>query len=178
MIGQARIVSEGMSIRGFQPPDLESVLRLHTEGVLMGGSSIDECTGDYVDMQATYFRRPQDHFWVAEAKGQVVGMIGLTEQRPQVAVIRRLRVALAWQDTDLARRLVLTALRHCACHGGLKVIIDAPCDSRRAISFLNELGFQLTRIRKTGGRDLLEFYLNLYQHDESLDLCTSERSMQ
>jgi N-acetylglutamate synthase-like GNAT family acetyltransferase len=166
-----------MLIRSYEPTDQAAVMRLHTDGVLIGGHSIDETTDDYADMKAAYFRRPQDHFWVAEAGGQVIGMIGLVEKRPHIGVIRRLRVAPAWQEPRTIRRLVKTAVRHCARQGGLKVVVDAPCNSRRAIRFLGDLGFQYTRTRNTEGRDLIEFYLNLYQHDESLDSWKPERGM-
>jgi N-acetylglutamate synthase-like GNAT family acetyltransferase len=137
-------------------------MRLNRGGVLPGGGQADRSLDDLNRMEKTYFGRPQDHFWVAEANGRLVGMIGLVQRRPHVAVIRRLRVAPVWADTDLGRRLVKRALWHSWLHGAVKVVIDAPCDVNWAIRFLGELGFRYTCVRNRDGRDQIDFYPTLY----------------
>jgi N-acetylglutamate synthase-like GNAT family acetyltransferase len=130
--------------------------------VLGGDSPPDRATDDFDNMEATYFRQPQNHFWVAEVNDRLVGMIGLIGHRSHVAVIRRLRVAPEWQETGIGRRLVKKALWHAWLHAAVKVVVDAPCESDRAIQFLAQIGFQYTRTRNKEGRNLIEFYPTLY----------------
>ena len=155
--------SEPIRIRPFRAADLSDVLSLNADGVIVGGGAPDADTSDFTDMVAAYFQRPHDHFWVAEARGQLVGTIGVVEQQRHVSIVRRLRVARTWQDTDLAPRLIRAALEHCRRHGALKVILDTPCRPHRCVRVLGELGFQYTRTRDQHGRHLIEFYLNLYE---------------
>ena len=178
MSRKSEIASDRIRIRSYRPTDQRAVIHLHTSGVPGGASLVDPPTGEFADMQGVDTRRSQDRIWVAEAGREVVGMVGLIEERPGVAVIRRLCVAPTWQNTDLTRRLVLAALRHRRCGGALKVILDTPCDSDRAIRLLGDLGFQYTRTRNESGRELIEFYLNLYKHDEGLQVCKSEGGTQ
>jgi hypothetical protein len=149
-------------IRSYRPIDRAAVIELERFGVLPGGGPADRSPADLDDMEATYFSQPESHFWVAQDNNRLVGMIGLIEREPHVAVIRQLRVARGWEDTGLCRRLVKTALRHSWLSGAVKVIIDAPCDANRAIQFLGQLGFQYTRARARDGRELVEFYPTLY----------------
>jgi GNAT superfamily N-acetyltransferase len=157
-----RTTADLVRIRGYRPWDRAAVLRLNREGVLAGGGAVDCSTDDFDAMETTYFRQPQDHFWVAQINDQLVGMIGLTQQRPNIAVIRRLRVAPDWQGTDLCPRLVKTALWHSWVHGAVKVVIEGPCSSGRAIEFLGAIGFQCSRSRSGQGCDLVELYPTLY----------------
>jgi hypothetical protein len=142
--------------------DYPAVLDLNRSGVLPGGRPADRSPADLDDMEVTYFGQPESHFWVAEDNHRLVGMIGLVEREPHVAVIRQLRVAPGWEDTGLCRRLVKKALWHSWLSGAVKVIIDAPCDANRAIRFLGQMGFQCTRACARDKRDLLELYPPLY----------------
>ena len=171
-------ISNRIRIRAYRPADRPAIVRLHTGGVLVDVGSTNDSSDNFADMRSAYFSRSQDHFWVAEARGRIVGMIGVVEKRPHVAMIRRLRVAPSSREAGIARRLVTTALRHCRQHDALKVILDAPCQSRRAIQFLGDLGFQYSRTCQMDGRNLIEFYLSPYKCDESLKLCDSERNLQ
>lgn len=149
-------------IRSYRPMDHAAVVDLNRSGVLPGGRPANRSPVGLDDMEVTYFGRPQDHFWVAEIDGLLVGMVGLIERESHVAVIRQLRVAPGWEDTGLCRRLLQRALRHSWVSGAVKVIIDAPCDANRAIRFLGQMGFQYTRARARDGRELVEFYPTLY----------------
>ncbi len=150
-------------IRSYTMDDLPGVLRLNTDGVLSDSRPIDPTTHDFEDMETAYFSRPEDHFWVAEVQGELIGMIGVAKLGRHIETIRRLRVTHAWQDTDLVFWLVKVALDHCRHHGVLKVVLDAPCRPRRAVGFLQRLGFQYTRTHDRDSRDVMEFYINLYE---------------
>jgi len=150
-------------IRSYQAHDLPDVLSLSLEGVLSRNRQIDPTTLDFEDMGAAYFSRPEDHFWVAETAEGLIGMIGVAKLGRHIQTIRRLRVRHTWQETDLVFWLVKVALDYCRHHGVLKVILDAPCRPRRAVWFLRRLGFQYARTHGRDNRDVMEFYLNLYE---------------
>ena len=79
------------------------------------------------------------------------------------AEIRRLRVRKEYQDSSIAGRLVETALMHCKQHGYLKLVLDTRFDASTAMDLFDRFGFQHTRTKNVSGKDLLEFYLDLYR---------------
>ena len=85
-----------------------------------------------------------------------------------MARIRRLRVAPSWQDSMLACRLIEAAVSHCRRHGCLKLIVDTHVRPERAKMLMDNLGLQPTRRRDDGGRQTVEYYLNLYQQPDPI----------
>jgi ribosomal protein S18 acetylase RimI-like enzyme len=91
-------------------------------------------------------------------------MIGcFHEQDGHVGEIRRLRVDKKWQHTNIGARLLEHALEHCKVHKFLKVVMDTRFDTEAVIGLFDRFGFQHTRSKNIHGKELLEFYLDLYR---------------
>mgnify|MGYP002624410219 FL=1 len=54
-------------------------------------------------------------------------------------------------------------MHHCTHHGYLKVVFDTRFDTDAAVDMFDRFGFQHTRTKAVQGKDLLEFYLDLYR---------------
>lgn len=153
------------TIRTYTAADQSAVTALYSRGLLSGEHDANDSGADLDFMEEAYFSDPRDHFWVAELDGRIVGTIGVAHEEA-IAQVRRLRVAPELQHTSLAVELLDTALRHCRTHGFLKVVLDTHMDATRAIALLDECGFQFARNKNVGGKDLLEFYFNIYRKHE------------
>ena len=77
---------------------------------------------------------------------------------------------LSRQHTDLACRLLLTAIDHCRRHTFLKIVIMTSVRAERAVPMLRCLGFQYSREVTVDSHVMHEFYLDLYS-DEDRDNC-------
>ena len=157
---------EGAHVRTFRPEDQPAVEQLYTAGLLAGQIAPNDTGADIENIQEAYFDDPRHHFWVAEKDGQVVGMIGVASDESHTAEIRRLRVLPEQQHTPIAGELLRTAVRHCKHHGYLKIVLDTRFEHDAAVSLFDRIGFQHTRTRSHHGKDMLEFYLDLYRQNE------------
>ncbi|HEX7010042.1 MAG TPA: GNAT family N-acetyltransferase [Phycisphaeraceae bacterium] len=154
---------EGFVVRSYQPHDQAAVSHLYTAGLLAGQIAPNDTGADIENIPQAYFDSERHHFWVAEADGQVVGMIGVASDEPHTAEIRRLRVRPQDQHTAIAARLLETAVAHCKRHGYLKVVLDTRFERNAAMDLFDKIGFQHTRTRNVHGKEMLEFYLDLYR---------------
>lgn len=98
--------------------------------------------------------------------GEVVGMVAVSSDEEHTAEVRRLRVYPEYQRSPIAPALLRTAIEHCKRHGFLKVRLDTRFERDDALDMFGDVGFQHTRTRTVQGRDLLEFYLDIYRQDE------------
>ena len=154
---------EGVQVRSFRNEDQPAVSALYTAGLLAGQIAPNDTGADIENIHEAYFEDERHHFWVAEKDGQVVGMIGVASDEPHTAEIRRLRVLGEHQDTGIAAQLLRTAVDHCKHHGYLKIVLDTRFERDAALHLFDKLGFQHTRTKSMHGKDLLEFYLDLYR---------------
>ena len=153
----------GFSIRSFRAADLPDVTSLYHTGLLTGWPDPNDHAEDLNDVEGSYFKRPQDHFWVAEAKGAVIGTVSIRQDDSGVSHIRRLRVAMLWQlDSSVAIALLRTAIAHARTHGCLKLVFHTSLPSNRAVRLLEDLGFQISRVRGAPGQHVIESYNDLY----------------
>jgi hypothetical protein len=162
---------EDFSIRCFKVADFPDVIHLYQHGLLGGHLDPTDHAVDMADIEKAYFRRPQDHFWVAQAKSEVIGTIAISEDAQRVMHLRRLRVAPFWQlERRVAAELVRTAIIHARHYGCLKLVFHTSLDSETAVELLDGLGLQLSKIRIREGQHLIEFYQDLYasQSENSL----------
>lgn len=150
-------------VRSFQPEDQGAVSRLYTEGLLAGQIAPNDTGADIENIREAYLAEPSSHFWVAQVQGQILAMIGVSREQEHTAEIRRLRVDKAWQHTAIAAKLMETALAHCKREGYLKVVLDTRFDPDAVVDLFDRFGFQHTRTKSMQGKDLLEFYLDLYR---------------
>jgi len=154
-------------VRTYEPEDQQAVRRLYTQGLLAGQIPPHDTGADIENIQQAYLNTPSNHFWIAELNGQVLGMIAVITQREHCVEIKRLRVQKDWRNTTVAARLVETAMEHCRHYGNLKVVFDTRFDPDNdpspVVKLLDRQGFQYTRTKNVHGKDLLEFYLDLYR---------------
>jgi putative acetyltransferase len=153
----------GVSVRSYRPEDRPAVSRLYTEGLLEGQIAANDTGADIENIAEAYLSAPENHFWVAERDGEVLGMIGVAREEEHLAEIRRLRVHPSHQQTGIAAELMRTALSHCRHHGYLKVVLDTRFTRNSVLEIFDRFGFQHTRSKNMHGKELLEFYLDLYR---------------
>lgn len=162
----ARQLEKSVTVRSYQLADQAVVSTLYTAGLLAGQIAPNDTGADIDNIQHAYLEDDRTHFWVAEADGAVRGMIGVATNDEHVAEIRRLRVEKPYQNTDIAARLIETALAHCKQHGYLKIRLDTRFDPDTVVDVFDRFGFQHTRTKAVPGKELLEFYLDLYRQDK------------
>lgn len=154
---------EDVQVRSYRPEDQASVSHLYTAGLLAGQIAPNDTGADIENIHEAYFDEDRHHFWVAEKEGQVVGMIGVASDEPHTAEVRRLRVRPEHQDSPIAEHLLRAALQHCKHHGYLKVMLNTRFEHDAAVDLFDHIGFQHTRTRSHQGKEMLEFYLDLYR---------------
>ncbi len=155
------------TIRSYRDSDLAACRTLYKEG-LLGGKIAENDTGlDIDDIGHAYMERSGSHFWVAEtAEHKVVGMIGVQQHEPGVGEIRRLRVQQDHRRRGIGSALVEQAVRFCNEHGYLKLTLDTFIEREAAIKLFEKFHFHHARTRTVDGKDLLYFYLDLYETDK------------
>lgn len=102
-------------------------------------------------------------FWVAEHDGEVIGMIGVQRTSADSADVRRLRVQPRFRRRGIGSRLLETAIDFCRDNGYLKVVLDVRVERGPAIAMFRKFGFTHAADREVGGRQTLDFYLDLYR---------------
>src|SRR5437016_734830 len=152
------------SIRSFQECDLPACRKLYVEG-LLGGKLAENDTGfDIDDIVSAYMAKQGSHFWIAETPdGQVVGMIGVQHHGDGVGEIRRLRVARAHRRRGIGKALVEAAVKFCNENAYLKVTLDTFIEREPAIKLFEKFRFRHSKTKKVGEKEMLYFYLDLYQ---------------
>ena len=71
--------SDTFLVRSFNGADKLQVMQLHAATAPSGFVNCD-CAANIDKIEEKYFRRPQDHFWVAEALGRIVGTVAIYVQ--------------------------------------------------------------------------------------------------
>lgn len=153
-------------VRTYGDHDHAAVTQLYTDGLLAGQLDSNDTGADIENIREAYLGDEANHFWVAVADDNVVGMIGVYRDEGHTGEIRRLRVAKNLQSSGIAARLVEIAVAHCRKHGFLKVRLDTRFESGAAQNLFERFGFRHTRTKNVASKDLLEFYLDLYREPD------------
>jgi ribosomal protein S18 acetylase RimI-like enzyme len=95
----------------------------------------------------------------------IVGMIGVQQHEDSVGEIRRLRVRHDLRRRGIGSGLVETALKFCQQHGYLKITLDTFMEREPAIKLFEKFHFRHSRTRSLSGKEIMHFYLDLYQRD-------------
>ena len=146
--------------------------QLYVEG-LLGGKIAENDTGlDIDDIESAYMCNPGSHFWVAEttppadsAAREVIGMIGVQQHEESVGEIRRLRVRHDFRRRGIGSALVEVALKFCRDRGYLKIALDTFMEREPAVKLFEKFHFRHSRTRSVMGKEVMHFYLDLYQRD-------------
>ena len=153
-------------IRSYCQADLPACQKLYREG-LLGGKLAENDTGfDIDDIDQAYMHSEGSHFWVAETDAGVVGMIGVQQHEPGVGEIRRLRVHVDHRRKGIGSTLVEKAVKFCNESGYLKLTLDTFVEREGAIRLFEKFHFHHSRTRNYQGKELLYFYLDLYEGEK------------
>ncbi len=150
-------------IRSYIPSDREHVNRLYHDGLIEGENLPNDTGADIDNIDEAYFSDERAHFWIAEYDGQIAGMIGVAPDGPNVAQIRRLRIDKKFWGKGVRTKLLQAALAFCRHHEYLKVVLDTRFERGSAIGLFEQFAFQHNRDRSVPGKDMLEFYIDLYR---------------
>jgi ribosomal protein S18 acetylase RimI-like enzyme len=152
-------------IRSFTRQDQAACKALYEQG-LIGGKISDNDTGFDIDGIEAAYMKNGNHFWVAEAEGKVVGMIGVQHHDEGTGEIRRLRVHPDYRRRGIGGALVETAVRFCREQNYLKVTLDTFMERDPAIRLFEQFKFRHYRTKTFGEKELVYFYLDLYATDQ------------
>jgi GNAT superfamily N-acetyltransferase len=92
-------------------------------------------------------------------------MIGVQQHEASVGEIRRLRVRQDLRRRGIGSALVEAALKFCQDQGYLKIALDTFMEREPAVKLFEKFHFRHSRTRNVSGKDVLHFYLDLYQRD-------------
>ena len=159
-------------VRSFRRDDIQACTQLYVEG-LLGGKIAENDTGlDIDDIESAYMNKPGGHFWVAETVGvadgaakQIIGMVGVQQHEDNVGEIRRLRVRKDMRRRGVGSALVETALKFCQDRNYLKIALDTFMEREPAVKLFEKFHFRHSRSRTLGDKEIMHFYLDLYQRD-------------
>ena len=151
-----------MQIRVAVQDDI-SVLRELFEKSRVDGEIQENDTGADLDhLMDGYFNCQESSFWVAEFANTIVGMIGVQKMNDSSAEVRRLRVRNKFQRNGIGSALMKHAISFCREKQFLKVVLDVRLERDPAIKMFDSFGFLHGRERDLNGRQLRDFYLDLY----------------
>jgi GNAT superfamily N-acetyltransferase len=165
---QSPAPANDFAIRSFRKDDLPACTQLYRDG-LLGGKIAENDTGlDIDDIESAYLNNSGSHFWVAEmamSAKQIVGMIGVQQHEDSVGEIRRLRVRQDVRRRGIGSALIETALKFCRDKGYLKIALDTFVEREPAVKLFEKFHFRHSRTRNVMGKEVMHFYLDLYQRD-------------
>ncbi|HEY8749857.1 MAG TPA: GNAT family N-acetyltransferase [Tepidisphaeraceae bacterium] len=152
------------TIRSFGVADQAACQELYEQG-LIGGKLSENDTAADIDNIIGEYMKSGNHFWVAEADGPIVGMIGVQHHDEGVGEIRRLRVHPDYRRRGIGTALVETAVRFCREQNYLKVTLDTFMERDPALKLFEQFKFRHYRTKTFGDKELVYFYLDLYAGD-------------
>jgi GNAT superfamily N-acetyltransferase len=148
-------VNDGISFRLYQPRDWGGVRRLFEE-TQPNGYCLDDETHDFPFGEGT------DIGWIAEADGQIVGVVVSRERPGHVACISHLREHPRRRGRNIALRLAWIALGHAMEQQCLKIVLHSVNEAGVAADF-ERAGLLPAGGHGSAGHKRLDFYLDLYR---------------
>ncbi len=160
--GSKELNTDYMRIRSATDEDVMVLRELFERSRIEGQISENDTGADLDHLMEGYFECKDSCFWVAEYEELVVGMIGVQRISDDSAEIRRLRVRDSFRRKGIGSKLMQHAITFCKEKQFLKVVLDVRIERGPAISMFNTFGFLHGRERNLNGRQLRDFYLDLY----------------
>lgn len=154
------------SIRQFRQHDADDVRRLFVEGQRQFAAGIereiesyieDTLAGDLSDIPGNYINRPSSNFWIVEAGGQVIGMVGLQRRDTATCEVRRMAVDRRWRRKGIGRSLLETAEDFARSQGFESMVLSTITPLQPAISLYEGAGFGLTGQGQYGAVTVLHY---------------------
>ncbi len=154
--------TEMMKIRTANASDIPVLRDLFERSRLEGQTRENDTGADLDHLIEGYFECKDSCFWVAELNDIIVGMIGVQRIDDSAAEMRRLRVRDEFRKNGIGTRLMEHAIAFCREREFLKVVLDVRIERVSAISMFGTFGFLHGSEREIKGRQLRDFYLDLY----------------
>ena len=151
-----------MQIRVAVQDDISVLRELFEKSRIDGEIRENDTSADLDHLMDGYFNCQESSFWVAEFDNTIVGMIGVQKMNDSSAEVRRLRVRNKFQRNGIGSALMKHAISFCREKQFLKVVLDVRLERDPAIKMFDSFGFLHGRERDLNGRQLRDFYLDLY----------------
>jgi len=121
---------------------------------------------DVESLVRQYLEREDSRLWVAEiGDSGPVGMVGFWPTDAHSIELRHLRVSADHRSRGIGRVLVEHTLNECRERDVLKIVLNTYVDRKPAVALFQKLGFQLARTRQIDGKEVHDFYMNLYNDE-------------
>jgi ribosomal protein S18 acetylase RimI-like enzyme len=154
--------ADDMVIRSAVDEDIVVLRELFERSRVEGQTRENDTGADLDHLTEGYFECGDSSFWVAEYDAWIVGMIGVQRINDNSAEIRRLRVRDSFRRKGIGSSLMKHAISFCREKQFLKVVLDVRIERGPAIRMFDSFGFMQGRERDLNGRQLRDFYLDLY----------------
>lgn len=154
--------SAEMQIRVATQNDIVVLQDLFEKSRIDGQIRENDTGADLDHLEDGYFNCTESCFWVAEYDKKIVGMIGVQKINDSSAEVRRLRVRDSFRRKGIGTSLMKHAISFCRDKQFLKVVLDVRLEREPAIKMFDTFGFLHGRERDLNGRQLRDFYLDLY----------------
>jgi ribosomal protein S18 acetylase RimI-like enzyme len=141
-----------LTIRTFRASDTQAVRQLFARSLMDFAGDRKEAVAAYVqhslsddlaDIPQHYLGEPGSHFWVAEADGQVVGMVGIQHRSADEAELRRMSVAAGQRRQGIGGKLLDVAEAFCSQEGYRRVRLTTVSLLQPAIAMYRKHGYRL-----------------------------------
>ncbi len=150
-----------LQIRIFHPTDSDAVRRLFAGGQMdfAKGTELEEeirsyirrsLSGDLSDIPGHYQNAPRNNFWVAEADGEIKGMVGIQYRSDEEAELRRMSVASDTRRQGIGRRLLETVETFCREQCYQRIQLTTATQLQPAIAMYQRYGFHLVGAGQSG----------------------------
>jgi len=154
--------ADDMIIRCAVDEDIAVLRELFERSRIEGQTRENDTGADLDHLMEGYFDCNDSSFWVAEYHAWIVGMVGVQRISDSSAEIRRLRVRDSFRRKGIGSKLMQHAIAFCREKQFLKVVLDVRIERIPAIRMFDTFGFMQGRERDLNGRQLRDFYLDLY----------------
>ena len=141
-----------VSYRTYRPEDFKAVRDLFKNGLMdFAGENEPEFSryvqqsldDDLLDIPGQYLDSQGNHFWVAEAEGRIVGMVGLQGIGEEEAELRRMSVAADFRRQGIGVGLLEAAQAFCRERGYRRLRLTTVSQLTAAIAMYRKFGFRL-----------------------------------
>lgn len=158
-----RLRDLGVRVRTYEQRDREQVWALHQEGLRDTGALLPqnqpEWDEDVRQVEKVYLTEGS-HFWVVEREGRLIGMTAVHRMGPEMAELKRMRVASDWRRKGIGQLLLEVAEEFCRRQGYTRIVLDTTDRQEAARRLYERNGYV-----RTGERPLGEMRMVFYRKE-------------
>ena len=154
-------MNSDVKVRRFQASDLETVLKLHREGLQQTSSYAQDrqFDADLSDIPTNYFHGGE--FLIALKDDSIVGMGAIRKIDQATAEIKRMRVVAAWQRKGIGAYILQILIKRAKDLGYHRVILDTTINMIAAQHLYEKHGFREYKRGEIAGMDCIFYSLDL-----------------